>query len=71
MQPPAFLTGRHPRRGVLWAAIDANVHYLEPQVTETRFAAYLAPFTDEQAARSALTAAGAKHVEAEARKRGG
>ncbi len=71
MTPPKFLIGRHPERGVLWASIDPAVHYLEPQITEGRFAAYLAPFTSEEAARAALIDAGAVNLEAEERKRRG
>jgi hypothetical protein len=71
MQPPPFLVGKHPQQGILWAAIDPNVRYLEPRITETRFAAYLAPFTDVEAARQALIAAGATNIEAEQRKRRG
>ena len=70
MQPPRFLVGRHPDRGLLWASVDANVNYLEPRLTEGRFAAYLAPFTSEDAARAALIAAGAEHIEVEERSRG-
>jgi hypothetical protein len=69
MQPPRFLIGRHPERGLMWAAIDCNVNYLEPRITETRFAAYLAPFRSEDDARDALIAAGAEHIEAEVRKK--
>jgi hypothetical protein len=72
MQPPLFLTGRHPDRGLLWASVDPNVNYLEPHITEGRFAAYLAPYRSEDAAREALGEAGATHIEAEAgRKRCG
>ena len=71
MTPPQFLTGKHPTRGLLWASIDPNVNYLEPRITEGRFAAYLAPFRSEEAARAALSEAGATHIEAEGRKRRG
>jgi hypothetical protein len=71
MERPRFLIGRHPERGLLWAAIDGNVNYLEPRITETRFAAYLAPYTTEEAAHDALLAAGADHMQAEVRKRRG
>jgi hypothetical protein len=71
MQPPAFLVGKHPQQGILWAAIDPNVRYLEPRITETRFAAYLAPFIDEETARQALINAGAANIEVEQRKRRG
>jgi hypothetical protein len=71
LPPPKFLTGKHPQRGLLWAAIDGNVNYLEPRITETRFAAYLAPFASEEAAREALSRAGAVNIEAEVRKRRG
>jgi hypothetical protein len=47
------------------------VNYLEPRITETRFAAYLAPFACEEAARGALSAAGALNIEVEVRKRRG
>jgi hypothetical protein len=67
IQRPKFLTGHHAERGLLWASIDSNVHYLKPQVAETRFAGYLAPFTSEDAAREALIAAGAMNIEAEQR----
>jgi hypothetical protein len=72
MQPPKFLIGKHPDRGLLWASVDPNVNYLEPRITEGRFAAYLAPYRSEDAAREALLGAGATHIEAEAgRKRRG
>lgn len=66
MTPPKFLTGRHPERGLLWASIDPNVNYLEPRISEGRFAAYLAPFRSEEAARAALLETGAIQIEAEA-----
>ena len=58
MQPPHFFTGKLPEGALLWAAVDANVNYLEPRTAETRFAAYLAPYRNEEAARQALLAAG-------------
>ncbi len=70
MQPPSFLVGHHPERGPLWAAIDGNARFLKAEIAERRFAAYLAPFTSEEDARAALTAAGAQHIEAEQRARG-
>jgi hypothetical protein len=73
LDPPRFLTGRHPQRGLLWAAIDPKVNYLEPQVTESRFAAYLAPFPSDEPARQALLTAGADPaslVEERRRRRG-
>lgn len=71
MQPSRFLVGTHPDRGLLWASVHPNVNYLEPRITEGRFAAYLAPFRSEEAARAALLETGAIHVEAEDRKRNG
>lgn len=70
--PPKFLIGRHPDRGLLWASVDPSVHYLEPRITEGRFAAYLAPFRSEDEARTALLATDATNIPAETgRKRRG
>ena len=71
MEPPRFLIGKHPERGLLWAAIDGNVRYLEPRITETRFAAYFAPFPSADEARTALLSAGVMNIEAEVRRRRG
>ena len=71
MQPATFLIGTHPERGQLWVAIDANAHHLQPRVGERRFAAYLAPYPNEEAARRALIGAGAQSIEPEVRKRRG
>jgi hypothetical protein len=71
MPPAKFLIGRHSKRGLLWASIDEHVNYLEPRITEGRFAAYLAPFRSEDAARAALLETGAIYIEAEDRKRRG
>lgn len=71
MTPPRFLTGHHPTRGLLWAAIDADARFLNADIAEGRFGAYLSPFTDEADARAALIDAGAMHVEAEQRSRNG
>jgi hypothetical protein len=68
--PPAFLIGRHPDRGLLWASIDPSARFLAAEIAQQRFAAYLAPFTSEDAARAALTAAGAERIEIEERRRG-
>ena len=54
------ITGEHPERGTLWAAIDPAARFIVPGVKESRFAARLAPFTDEASARVALKAAGCK-----------
>ena len=70
MQPPKFLVGKQPNGGLLWASVDPNVNYLEPRLTESRFAAYLAPFTSEDAARAAMRDPGAKQIEIEERSRG-
>jgi hypothetical protein len=71
MQPPKFLIGKHPAKGVLWAAVDGDVNFLEPRVAGSRFGGYLAPFRTEQSAREALLAAGAVNIEIEQRKRRG
>jgi hypothetical protein len=54
------ITGEHPERGLLYAAIDPAVRFVEGGVRDSRFAARLAPFSDEAHARQALKAAGAK-----------
>lgn len=54
-----LLTGRHPGRGLLWAAVDPAVHHIEGAVRETRFGARLAPFKTVEEAKAALLAAGA------------
>jgi hypothetical protein len=59
---PLLLAGRHPERGLLYAAADATARYTEPQVRPTRLGAMLAPFPTEEAARAALDAAGAHEV---------
>ena len=69
MNPPKFLTGRHPTRGLLWAAIDPTARFAEAAVAERRFGAYLKPFPDEASAQAALLAAGAKWIEVEVRDR--
>jgi hypothetical protein len=63
--PPSVLTGHHPQRGLLWAAVDSNVRFLKGEIADRRFGAYLSPFSDEADAIAALKAAGAQHVEAE------
>ncbi len=70
MKPPSFLVGHHPGRGPLWAAIDPNARFLTAKIAERRFGAYTSPFTTEEAARAALTVAGAQRIEAEPRARG-
>jgi hypothetical protein len=65
MPPAKFLIGRHPDRGLLWASVDEHVNYLEPRITEGRFATYLAPLGSEDAAWAALLATGATSIEAE------
>ena len=65
MQPPRFLIGRHPERGLLWASIDENARFSGSDIGETRFGGYLKPFPSEDAARGALEAAGALQIEAE------
>jgi hypothetical protein len=68
---PAFLTGKHFKRGLLWATIDPAAKFTGSEVAETRLGGYLKLFTSEEAARAALLAAGAANIEAEQRKRRG
>ena len=67
--PPTFLIATLADGAERWAAIDPYAHHLEARIGERRFAAYLAPFATEEAAREALIAAGAEHITIEARKR--
>lgn len=64
-EPPRFFIGKLPDGSERWAAIDTSAHHLEARMGERRFGAYLAPFTNEVAARAALIAAGAVNIEAE------
>jgi hypothetical protein len=50
----------HPALGKLFAAVDPTAAYIQPQVTELRFAALLAPFKTVEDAETALVAAGAE-----------
>jgi hypothetical protein len=70
MSPSRFLIGRHRDSGLLWASIDPHARFSRSEIGEHRFAAYLAPFTDEGAARAALIAAGAERIEIEERRKG-
>lgn len=54
-----LLRASHPARGTLWAAIDPDVHHIEPEVRDSRFGARLAPFRSLGEAKAALIAAGA------------
>ena len=65
MQPPSFLIGHKADGGALWASICPSAHHVEARIAERRFGAYLAPFSDEEAARAALIAAGAQVIEPE------
>ncbi len=54
-----YLTGQHPEKGQMFAAIDVRARFTEAAVAPLRFAAFLTPFASEGAARAALEAAGA------------
>jgi hypothetical protein len=47
----------------LFAGVDAASRYVSPQVCTFKFTACLAPYRSEEAARDALTAAGAEKIE--------
>lgn len=53
-----FVTASHPKHGRLWAAVDPQAHHLTGRVCERRFAAFLAPFRNEEEAAAALLQAG-------------
>ena len=55
----ALLTGEHPERGLLYAAIVPAVRFTEGKVGDSRLAAHLAPFRDEASALAALSASAA------------
>ena len=52
-----FLTAEHGDQ-LRWACVDELSLCTAPGIAERRFAAYLAPFVDEQDARQALVEAG-------------
>lgn len=54
-----LITGRHPELGLMYAAIDPDVRFVEPAVRASKLGARLAPFRSEDEARAALEAAGA------------
>jgi hypothetical protein len=68
MQPATFLIAHHPQRGLLWASVDATARHTGSEIAETRFGAYLKPYSCEDAARAALTAAGGDQIVVEERK---
>ena len=53
-----MLQGQAPD-GFLFACVDPDSRYCQPQVCAFKFSASLAPFTSEEAARAALNSAGA------------
>lgn len=55
----SLIAGRHPTLGVLYAAVDPEARYVQPKVSELRFAALLTPFRSEAEAEAALIEAGA------------
>lgn len=54
-----MLSGQHPDKGLLFAAIDPAVRFAEPEVRDSRLGALLAPYPSEADARAALERAGA------------
>ncbi|WP_324748785.1 hypothetical protein SH591_08690 [Sphingomonas sp. LY54] len=54
-----MLSGQHPDKGLLFAAIDPAVRFTEPRLGDSRLAALLAPYPSEADARAALESAGA------------
>lgn len=59
MADTRIITGEHPAKGTLYAAIDERAHHVVGRVAERRFGAFLAPFSCETDARAALAAEGA------------
>ncbi len=59
-QPPkGIVTGFSEALGELYAAFDQAAAHVDPGVRTSRFAAWLAPFPNQQLAELALIAAGA------------
>lgn len=58
----AILTGDHPERGTLYAAIDAGAHHVTGRVADRRFGAFLSPFASMEAAQAALAAEGCREL---------
>lgn len=61
-----IVTGWHPHRGSLFAAIDPKAHHVEGRLAERRFSAFLSPFRCEGEALSALAKAGCSPANIEA-----
>lgn len=57
-----LLTAKHSTRGLLWASFDPSVHHITGRVTDSRFAARLAPFKSRAEAETALKAEGGAGV---------
>jgi hypothetical protein len=54
-----LLRGFADDSGALFATFDRASHHVQPQLGTSRFAAFLAPYPSEEAARRALLEAGA------------
>ncbi len=54
-----LITGKHPEKGLLFAAVVPEVHHVEGKVGTGKLAALLAPYRSEEDAREALKGAGA------------
>jgi hypothetical protein len=53
------LSGEHPERGRLHAAVDSGAAYVQGSVCELKFASLLSPYKSIADAEAALVAAGA------------
>jgi hypothetical protein len=54
-----IISGEHPMLGTLYAAVDPEARYVQPKVSELRFAAMLTPYRSAAEAEAALIEAGA------------
>ena len=54
-----IISGEHDTLGRLFAAVDPAARYVQPKVSELRFAALLTPFKSVAEAEAALVEAGA------------
>ena len=56
--PNHHIAAQHLQRDTLYAAFDPTVHHVTGMVAESRFSARLAPFRNEEVAKSALARVG-------------
>lgn len=56
--PRNIIVGEHPTKGRMFAVVDPTARYVTAAVSATRMGAFLAPFSNSDAALTALAEAG-------------